>query len=168
MICVSTTAQGIGFPEVKNTVFPDSWDKNRNLRGRNIVVLAWTHTMINKHNQARTCLTFLSGTDSTGNPEYFISEMSSYKKPFRKWRHSWNYYSPDFTYYDSTFRVGRFDIHLELFNHKPTETELYDLLSKWGFHLFNKNAKTIEAGIDEALWLRTFGFPVDKGRFIQE
>ena len=55
--------------------------------------------------------------------------------------------------------TGFYDVHLKRFNHKPSKKEIYSLLNKWEFTFEEKNGlSTIESGIDENLWLTTFGF----------
>ena len=55
-------------------------------------------------------------------------------------------------------------MHIKDFKSKPTEKELYDLLEKWNFNFYRGDVKTMEAGIDEKLWLEVFGFDIDAKR----
>lgn len=151
-----------------DSTFPGNWDKNRDLRGRNGVVLAWTHTRSSRNTESKSCIKLVAGLDSAGKAVYFISEMYSDKKPFNKWHHSWRHYSPNYSDTASKMQFGYFDTHIERFDHKPTEKELYELLMRWEFSLFGKDFKTIEAGADGKLWLETFGFIPDRKIFIDK
>jgi hypothetical protein len=99
--------------------------------------------------------------------QYFISHMFTHDKPFTKWQHAWIHYLPSGDDSVSEMSVGYFDMHIERFTHQPTAKELYGLLAKWRFYLVRKDTQILEAGIDEKLWFSTFGFPVDKQRFVQ-
>jgi hypothetical protein len=165
---LSTFAQVDSFSKIINSTFPGKWDTNRDLRGRNGRVLAWTHIRSNRKNESKSCITLVFGPDSTGNIEYFISEMFTNKKPFKNWNHAWVYRQPAKPDSASGLRIGLFYIHLKRFDHKPTEDELYGLFAEWNFHFFEKDSKTFEAGVDEKLWFNTFGFIPDREKIVKK
>ncbi len=138
--------------------FPDSWDTNNDLRGSNGEVLAWTHKKdTTRPFEYKSCITLVVGKDSLGMDEYFISQMYTNEKPFNKWHQSSIHYGPD-----STQLFGFHDVHIERFDHKPTEQEIYKLLDRWMFKLEKNDWITIEHGIDDSLWLKYFGFKPNK------
>ncbi|MFT3702532.1 MAG: hypothetical protein QM802_09190 [Agriterribacter sp.] len=160
--CLFSFAQTYDFSKVSNSKFPESWDNNRDLRGKNGQVLAWAYIKTGRKYENRLCLTLVYGPDSTGNIEYFISQMFSSEKPFDKWSYAMVHYLPNKRDTTAKLQIGFFDTHIRRFTNKPNEKEIYDLLTKWNFSLFAKGSKTLEAGIDETLWLNSFGFPIDK------
>lgn len=133
--------------------FPESWDKNHDLRGTNSKVLAWVHRKDDRPFELKACITLLIRSDSLGKAVYCISEKYTNEKPFNKWDIGSKHHAP---------REGEFfgfhDIHLRQFDHKPSKAELYQLLNYWGVSLYKNGWRTIECGIDEQLWLDTFGF----------
>jgi len=126
----SVHGQTNDFSIIKNSAFPESWDNNRELRGRNGLVLAWTHTKSGKKNEGKSCITLIFGLDSIGNTEYFVIERYTNEKPFTKWDYAWIHYLPNNVDSVSGLRVGFFDNHIKRFEHQPTEKEVYDLFSK--------------------------------------
>lgn len=136
-----------------NTRFPESWDKNHDLRGANSKVLAWTHKKNDEPFELKVCIKLLTSTDSAGKPVFYISEKYTNEKPFNKWHTGSTHYGPQ-----EGQNFGFHDIHLKTFDHKPSKAELYQLLNNWKFSLYEKDWQTIECGIDEQLWLDTFGF----------
>lgn len=166
LICIETSLAQRNNPiEVKNSKFPNAWDKNRNLRMRNGKVLAWVHKLNGRGAGYRSCILLVQGTDSSGKAQYFISEMYTDKKPFDKWNQGWIHYGPNLHDTTSKFQIGYFDVHIEKFSHVPAEKELYDLLFRWKFSFFDASMKTIEAGIDKQLWLSIFGFEPEVKKF---
>ena len=138
--------------------FPDSWDKKRNLRSRNGKILAWVHFKSGEKFENKVCLQLVYGPDSTGNIEYFISEMYTNKKPFKKWNYEKTRYENYSVDTITGLKFGYWDIHLEVFKHKPTEEELYSLFKKWKFRFLENDPDMVEAGLDDKLWLLVFGF----------
>lgn len=152
---------------VANAAFPNNWDTNRGLRKRNGKVLMWRHIKNVDSNEVRSCIVLVSGPDSTGKPEYFISEWYSDEKPFTKWNRSLSYYPNYFVDTKTGMKFGFRDVHLERYDHKPTKNELYYLLQKWHYTFFETGVQIIEAGVDERLWFETFGFIPDKKEMAQ-
>lgn len=144
--------------KVVHSAFPDRWDVNRNLRSRNGKVLLWQYTKRDDGFEMKSCITLVSGPDSSGKTEYFISEKYADKKPFAQWQYGFIYYADYFTDSATGMRFGFRDVHIERYDHKPTESEIYALLRKWHYAFFKRVSQTIEAGLDEKLWLDTFGF----------
>ena len=135
-----------------SATFPESWDPKRTLRGDDEVVLAWTHKQC-EGSASRTCLLFRKSTDTHSKPVYFLSEEFSTEPPFNKWKTGFIYFAPE-----KNSTSGFYDSHLQLFDHKPTRKEIYDLLEQWKFQLFEDNYTTIEAGTDKQLWQDLLGF----------
>ena len=154
--------------KIASASFPDSWDTNKNLRGKNGKVLLWKHVRNDRKNEWRNCIVLVIHSDSSGNNNYSISEMYTNKKPFKKWHFAWTQYFPNSSDTPQKSIEGIFNTHLTTFTHKPTERELFDLFSKWDYSLIEKFSTTLEAGIDESLWLETFGFPPDKRKLVQQ
>ncbi len=153
-----TFAQLDTLSKIYNSEFPDSWDSNRELRNRNGKILCWKHIKSGTSSEIKSCIVIVSGPDSTGNMEYYISEKYSNKKPFNKWHWGFIYYA-DYAIDSATgMKFGFRDLHLKKYNHKPTEDELYGLFRKWEYAFFEEGSQTIEAGLDEKLWLDIFGF----------
>lgn len=155
-------AQVGNFESAKNSVFPNEWDENRDLRGKNAKVLMWKHVKRGTSYEARYCITLLGGSDSLGNVEYFISEQYSNTTPFIKWHYGFIHYSDYFIDSATGISFGYRDLHLQKYDHRPSEDELYKLFQKWRYATPKPNTEIIEAGIDEKLWLNTFGFAVDR------
>jgi hypothetical protein len=155
-------------PKIVNKKFPDNWDANRDLRHKNGKVLAWAHYRLDRNTRSKSCLLLVCGSDSSGSINYYISVMYTNKKPYNKWYTGWTHYLPDRSDSCSGLNIGYFDMHLKRFDHKPTEIELNNLLSKWDFSLTSISVKLIEAGIDEELWFDTFGFIPDKKMLTRE
>ena len=145
---------------VSDTSFPESWDRKQKLRGSVYDVLAWVHKKDISGNEIRSCLTVFESTDSPGKPQYFLSQHYTDKKPFTKWNYDFIYYGRS-AFTDSGIIVGYFDLHLEIFDHKPSEKELYELIRKWEFEFYNEDWITLEAGLDSKLWQTVFGFKPD-------
>lgn len=162
-----TFAQDYNLSAITNSAFPDNWDTNRDLRKRNGKVLAWKHTKRGTYFEGKSCITLVVGSDSTGNTEYFVGEMYSNEKPFTKWHYGFIHYSDYFTDSATGMTFGFRDLHLERYSHRPAEEELYSLFQKWNYVFFEKNSKTIEAGLDEKLWREIFGFVPDRKKFIK-
>ena len=112
-------------------------------------------------------MTFTYSVDSAGCDVYYLSGMYTDEKPFNKWYYMWIHRLPEFSDTTSGIRIGYFKFYLEKFNYKPSEKELNDLLDEWDFTLFEKDTKIIEAGIDNNLWMDTFGFVPDKKKIIK-
>jgi hypothetical protein len=140
--------------KIVNANFPNSWDVNRELRGKDGQVLAWAHFKANKTEQSKSCLTLQCWQDSSSKMNYLISAKHSYEQPFNTWRQGYMHYA------------GLLDTHIKGFDHKPTEKELTDLILRWQYCLINMDVKTVEAGLDEKLWFDTFGFIPDKKVFV--
>jgi len=138
--------------------FPNSWDSNRNLRGNNGEVLAWTHKKVKSTSlEYKSCITIVAGVDSSGKDEYYISQTYSNEKPFNKWNISSIHFGPD-----SNNNMGFYDLHIEEFDSIPSKQEIYNLLDRWMFELNDYDDwTTIEMGIDEDLWSKYFGFIPD-------
>lgn len=149
-----------------DTTFPENWDANRTLRHRNGEVLLWAHYNRGMANERRVCLVLVTGEDSSGNTDYYLSEMYSDTKPFNKWNYGFIHYSDYFKDTVTGFSFGFHDVHLEVFHHKPTQAELMALLRKWEFCLYERNYKTILAGINSRLWLKRFGFVPDLNQLL--
>lgn len=152
IIAVITKAQTTNYLCSKGH-FPDTWDKNHDLRGNRTKVLAWTHKKDDQPFELKICITLLISSDSLGKPLYYISEKYTNEKPFNKWYTASIHYAPK-----EGQVFGFHDLHLEEFDHKPSKIELYELLNHWEFNLNEKDWQTIECGIDEQLWLDSFGF----------
>lgn len=136
------------------TTFPESWDKKRNLRGNSEEVLAWTHkTDTSRNFTYKTCITFVMIEDSLGNQKYYLEEEYSTDEQFNYWNTASIHYGPK-----PGEMIGFYDLHLELFKTKPTLEEITTLLDRWMYHLNEEGWVTIESGIDEALWMKYFGF----------
>lgn len=137
-----------------NTTFPESWDKTRNLRGNNGQVLAWTHkTDTVRDFTYKTCITLAITEDSIGNSKYYIIEEYSTDKKFKTWNTASIHYGPK-----PGEMLGFHDLHIESFETKPTLEEINALLKRWMYHLTEDDWITLESGIDEALWMKHFGF----------
>ena len=148
--------------KIVNTQFPESWDKNRNLRNKRGQILAWLHYR-NTQYENKVCIDFVKGKDSLGKTKYFISEMHTDKKPFNRWNYMYTRIENYFTS-PNGMKFGYWDLHLEEFDHKPTEEELYALLKKWDFWFLENDPNMVEAGLDDKLWLSVFGFLPDRKR----
>ena len=152
--------------KIVNSKFPNGWDKNRNLRGRNAKILAWV-CYKSKGFENKVCISIIPGEDSTGKPEYILSEMHTNKKPFNKWDYVFSYIK-DYFINERGLKIGYWYVHLEIFNHKPTETELYSLIKKWRFRFIPSDPAMIEAGLDDNLWLEIFGFLPNRSLLTEE
>ncbi len=139
------------------SAFPETWDSRRSLRGRNSEVVAWAHFHDAQPFEYRVCLLVLIGEDSLGNTQYWIEEQYSNKKPFKKWNTAVIHYGPT-----EGEMIGRYDLHLHKFDHRPTADDIYALLEDWMFS-FEKGDRfeLIEGGLDVALWKAIFGFVPD-------
>jgi hypothetical protein len=142
---------------VNSGSFPDSWDKNRDLRGENGQVLAWVHQKDERPFEVKNCILVVYGPDSAGRMEYYISQQYTNEIPFDKWHTGSIHYGPGQSGLHD-LNSGYWDVHIEKFDHIPTEKELYDLFNKWKFSFYTEGWQTIEAGIDEKLWKELFGF----------
>ena len=157
---LSVIAQDNKKVAVADTSFPENWDRKHKLRGNVYNVLAWVHHKDEYGYEYRSCLVIFESTDSLGKPEYFFSEHDTNKKPFNKWRYSSIHYSGGF-FTNSGIEVGYHNLHLEVYDHKPTQKELYELISKWQFKFYKENWITVEAGFDSKLWQIFFDFKPD-------
>ena len=151
-------AQNNNKPPVADTSFPEGWDRKHKLREHVYEVLAWVHKKDKWKNEYKVCLTVFESTDSLGKPQYFFSEHYSDKKPFRKWSYGSIHYSSSGFSSDSGILIGFWDLHLEIFDHKPLPQELYSLIKKWKFTFYEDDWITLEAGLDSRLWEKFFGF----------
>ncbi len=141
-------------PAQRNATFPDSWDTNRDLRGAQGQVLAWTHKIDTaRPYEYKHCLILFVAKDSSGKDEYFVAEMYTNEKPFNKWHYSAIHFGPD-----PPRMFGFHDLHLEQFDHRPSRQEMYKLLDRWMFKLTEEGWIIQEWGIDEKLWMQYFGF----------
>lgn len=152
-LTISLWAFGNSFAQDKAT-FPESWDEKRNLRDNNEQVLAWTHkTDTTRDYTYKTCITFRIREDSLGNQKYYLEEEYSTDKRFTNWNSGFIHYGPK-----PGEMLGFYDFHLKLFKTKPTLEEITTLLDRWMYHLKEDGWVTLESGIDEALWMKYFGF----------
>ena len=160
LICfIFKTAFGQNDTLIKNESFPKTWTKGDWGRGK---ILAWVEKKDDRPFDYRSCILFMQGADSAGKLKYFISEYYTNEKPFTKWYISTIHISPRRGRADTTFTLGYWDTHLKTFNHKPTEIEIYDLLTKWNFKFYEQGWQTISAGADDKLWLKELGFILNK------
>ena len=151
LICSQLLAQS-------EPTFPESWDKNRNLRKTDSQVLAWTHKLdTTRSYEYKSCIVLLVGKDSLGEKEYFISQMYTNEEPFGEWNYSSIHYGPN-----GTQMSGFHDLHLERFTYKPSKKEIYKLLSRWKCKLKENGWIIIECGLDEDLWMQYFDFKPTK------
>lgn len=154
----------ISFAQVKpgqdfiNGTFPESWDTKQSLRHKCEQVLLWKQASRGHKTAYRKCILVLATKDSAGGDMYFISEMYSTAAPFTKWSYGFINYANGLKDTVSGLTFGFHDLHLEVYHHTPTEAELMALLRKWEFFLYDKQETTRVAGIDNKLWLKTFGF----------
>lgn len=162
MQAVSVFSQTDTSSKIVNAQFPDSWDKNRNMRKNRGQVLAWRHYK-NKDYEYKSCIGFVAGEDSLGKMRYFISEDYTNKKPYNTWSTKYTRIENYFTA-PNGMKFGYWDLHLEEFDHKPTAKEIYALLKKWRFGFAEDEPTLIEAGLDDKLWLSEFGFLPDRKR----
>ena len=97
MQSISVFSQIDSSSKIVNTQFPDSWDKNRDLRNKRGQILAWVHYKSNVY-ENKICIDFVTGKDSLGRIAYYISGMHSSKKPFNKWNFMYTRIENYFTY----------------------------------------------------------------------
>ena len=142
---------------VADTSFPESWDRKQKFRENVYNVLAWVHRKDKSGDEYRACLVIFESVDSLGKPQYFFSGHYTNKKPFNRWNYSSIYYGGR-VFTASGFEVGYYDLHLEIFDHKPFQKELYELINRWGFKFYKENWITIEAGLDPNVWQTILGF----------
>ena len=151
------TINALGFyhacAQIEST-FPELWDKNRNLRGEKGQVLSWTYKKDTiRPFEYKSCIMLVMGKDTSGKDEYYISEMYTNEKPFNEWNHASIHYGPD-----STQLFGFHDVHIEKFDHKPSQKEIFILLNHWKFKLIEDDWITVEYGIDKKLCMKYFEF----------
>lgn len=154
-ITAVTFGQSVKNPPISKGTFPKDWDITNKLKDYKI--LAWTQKKDSRPFEYRSCICLSSRFISEGKMEFFIEEKYTNEKPFTKWNTSMIHFSPK----ESDSTTGYWDFHLQKFDHKPTEKEMYELLTKWNFKFYVKNWKTITAGINENLWLKELGFIPD-------
>ncbi len=136
--------------------FPESWDPQRTMRGQKREVLAWGQFRDGRPYEFRNCLTLGIYVDSLGKKEYSFSQEYSNEKPFDKWHIGSIHYGPA-----EDELIGYYDVHLKVFDHRPSEQEIHDLLQKWHFSLVKDRFETVEHGMDKRLWRRKLGFVPD-------
>lgn len=49
---------------------------------------------------------------------------------------------------DAGIQVGYYDLHPEIYDHKPTKKELYELIKRWGLAFYQEGWNTVGAGLD--------------------
>jgi hypothetical protein len=156
----ATVAQNKINVAVADTSFPESWDRKQKFRENVYNVLAWVHQKDESGYEYRSCLVIFESVDSLGRPEYFLSQHYTNKKPFKKWNYSSIHYGGGY-FTASGIEVGYHDLHLEIYDHKPTQKEVYELINKWEFKFYKKDWITVEAGLDSVLWQAILGFKPD-------
>ena len=144
-----------------DSVFPESWDQKHELRGTQGKVLAWAEHKNREDYAYRHVLVYVSGTDSAGDPEFYLSEHYSQNEKFTEWNYSSIHYShePDSV---NPLGLGYWDVHVKHFTKRPTREEINSVLSKWMFHLFPDDWITVTAGIDKILWKEVLGYFPEK------
>lgn len=133
------------------STFPEAWDSSRSLRGTKGQILIWTQIVDPSRNfEMKSCIKLDISKDSTGKNIYTISSMYTNERPYNIWNYQMIHWGPT-----PPSNCGYIDLHIENFDHQPTQKEIDSLFDRWMFKttILNKNY-----GIDEKLWLFHFGF----------
>ncbi len=152
------------------TIFPEQWDADRNLRGQNGEVLIWTREY-NKQfeSERRSCILLETETNLTGEKVYSISEKTSDERPYNKWytmtihRHPGKDLEKDEK--PENYRISR----AMKFTESPTKAQLLQVMQIGGYYFDQgkEQWECLEAGIHAQLWEKMYGSPPDKEDFIR-
>jgi hypothetical protein len=157
------------YSQIKNSQFPKEWDKNDDLKDYKI--LCWMDKKDKRPWEYKQCLCFTNKVDSEGDTIYTFVEKSCHrggkgirKKSFTAWETHRILYryndNPKETVSAPKDTSGwRTMFHERQFDHKPSESDIYNLIIDWGdFEFFKEPWQTKLAGSDDNLWIKEFGF----------
>jgi hypothetical protein len=130
---------------------PDHWDRDRQLRGDSGEILAWTYGKGYKSQPTKYCFMFDTKKDSVGDIFYHFSSQRKTNGD-NYWFPTAIHYAPPPRELNEPLVIGHWELHHEIFDHKPAPNEIKKLVIKWMVLDSYEKKKGVKSGLNKKVW----------------